>query len=166
MRSLCALTAAALLVLPASAASAAPTAGMIVPIKVVEAGGQAIDVQLLYSCEPKNETAVLSVAFGKTSKGPSARAKAPFGKMREKVECGVLRRHTVRVPVLRDGPVPAGEKITLTSELHAANGVRLHSATSSKKVQANIKKKGGGGLGKGNPLGNPFGGLFGGLLPS
>lgn len=155
MRALCALAASALLLASASAASAAPAdAGMVVPLKVVEAGAQAVDVQMLYSCSPGGETATLTVAFGQGSAGPSRRAAAPFGKVRAKVDCGTLRRHTVRVPVLRDGPVPAGTKVALLTEMHNSAGARLHTATSTKKVTPS--KKGGAG---------PFG-LFNKIMPS
>ncbi|ROO89139.1 hypothetical protein EDD29_6826 [Actinocorallia herbida] len=168
MRSLCALAAAALLALPATAASAAPvaTSGMVVPIKAVEASGQALDVLLLYSCEPKNETAVLTASFSQTEAKPGARA-AVSGKVKEDVECGTLRRHTIQIPVMRDGPLVPGSMATITTQLHNAAGVRLHTATSVKKVQAikKRKKRGGGLSGKSNPLGSPLSGLFGSLIP-
>ncbi|GAB2865643.1 hypothetical protein GCM10022221_77450 [Actinocorallia aurea] len=166
MRSLYALAAVALLVLPATAASAGPaTSGMSVPMKAVEAEGKALDVLLLYSCEPKGETAILTVSFGQP-KSPLGEIEdtAPAGRLREKVECGTLRRHSVRVPVKRNGPLVAGEMTTITTELHSTEGVKLHSTASTKKVAAG-KKKRGGTLGKKNPLGSPLSGLFGSLVP-
>ncbi|MCD0452097.1 hypothetical protein LO762_23300 [Actinocorallia sp. API 0066] len=153
MRSLCVIT-AALVLLAAPAASAAPaTDGMVVPLKVVEAGGQAVDVQMLYSCSPPGESAWITFLLGQASAGTSRRVKGPWGKVRTKVDCGTLRRHTVRIPILKDGPILPGAKAVITAEMYNSAGARIHTATSTKKVTPN--KKGGAG---------PFG-LFNSLMP-
>ncbi|MFI6519862.1 hypothetical protein ACIBF1_30185 [Spirillospora sp. NPDC050679] len=106
--------------------TAAPTSSGSVKVHSIHNdGGNAVRLTGSVRCTT-TDTITLDIQVSQAGNGSNA--PAPYGKTSAKVACNpTIENRTVRVPILRDGPVTPGRMMVVATTMRNSAGKQIHS---------------------------------------
>jgi hypothetical protein len=111
-----------------TAQAAGPTPrGSVTAYKVQNEGGHAVTVTAWVSCTSE-DTVTLEIVVSQSVRRETPNEPAPFGKTSAKVACAFrIEERSVRVPILRDGPVTPGRTMVVATDMFNSGGKKINS---------------------------------------
>jgi hypothetical protein len=127
-------TLAAGLAAPAAQAAGPTPRGTVTAYKVKNDGGHAVTVTAWVSCM-SDDTVTLDIVVSQTVRRKTPNEPAPYGETSTKVACTErIEEKSVRVPILRDGPVTPGRTMVVATGMFNSGGKKISSHAAELRI--------------------------------